>query len=222
MKANYTSKAVAVAESAATVAAAAVTKCKQCELHLKYKPICCKGNCNVAFGLRSCTIYYRSPICTNDVCIKPEDIQVLFNETRALIRTLMSVGVNVYGLHISYTPGEHLHSWIHTHSPEMSKIANGRLQNPLDDKDPLVLQGADVIVGTKLPDNLQSEMTRRKTFKDGGKDSHPWSTDSTRSVDIKSLCQELEIFLLRDVPKMFYLFWYTAKSDEIIISYQES
>jgi hypothetical protein len=143
----------------------------------------------------------------------------LFAETRELIRVLAENGVLVYGLHISYTPGEHLHAWIHTHNPSQSAIVDQHLATPLYNDDPFVKQGADAKIGTKYPKPLEHLLSSPAHYKDGGRDTKPWQGDMRIETKTNQMRKEVGQFLERVDQQKFYLFWYASAPDDLMISF---
>ena len=79
---------------------------------------------SVYFGLYSCTLYILSQKC--QYMKKPKEIT---NDLRKMITDTIIIcdilnkkfGFKIYSFHITFTPFEHLHSWIHTHEPNLTR-----------------------------------------------------------------------------------------------------
>lgn len=162
------------------------TFCVQCKVvkerhkNLNQKLGLCPSMPSVYFGLYSCTLYCLSQTCQH----MKNPREVMFDLKKMIEDTIVicdmlnkHFGFKIYSFHITFTPNEHIHSWIHTHEPTVTRrskiegVKQGKLLMPLSQNDPLVLLGADAEYGT-----LEQNAVLRGS-REGGDDSQPWAND---------------------------------------------
>lgn len=168
---------------------------------------------SVYFGLFSCTLYCLSQNCQymknpQEVIL---DLKKMIEDTIEICDTLNNhFGFKIYSFHITFTPTEHIHSWIHTHEPNATRRIKleggkqGKLLMSLSQNDPLVLLGADAEYGT-----LEQYAVIRGS-REGGDDSQPWAKDFvSRKYDLS----QVSILFVTD----FVIRTVNSKSDKIFL-----